>query len=237
MAAKKRTPVCKVDLHNDTISLSPEQCARFGVTDEVIGEGSNATVYGSALDKKSVVKFTLDESDATAMRKLAGRSRVHPGLPVVHDVARLRGHPRAYAIRMERLDTGPSILSQFRTASAALLGELDSESTTEAMRDSALKRAPLPKEVRRSLEATVRDVCDTRMSWDSDRRDCAHFGSQILDVVDALAREGIVSYDLHQDNFGFRRRRPVVLDLGVSQTQDAQPIDLAGRPRRRKARR
>jgi hypothetical protein len=236
---KKKGPVCELDdvlvgLDARPLTLTPAQCDRFGVG-AYIGSGSNAAVYASAKDKKAVVKFTRDQSDAEAMDRLKGRGRVRPGLPIVHDVAELRGTGN-YAIVMEKLDTAPQGGFAFQAAANGLVQAMD-DLDPKPLVAAAKARKKMPREYRRDVESGISDSCVSRLRWEGEIRECRTIGKRLTDIVDALAQEGIASFDLHHENFGFSRRRPVVLDLGISNVDGAGPIALAKAPKRRKRRR
>lgn len=222
--------------------LTEAQCGRFP-PGKLVGKGSFAGAYEDREDAGRVVKFTSDANDAKAARVLLGKKL--KGAVHVLDVAQLRGQTAetpvrqkdgvfvnkvdqpVYAITTERVRALPRGWS---TATNVLMFELESAQAEirRAIRDEG-EHFSLPTKV-------VTTAIDRCMQFGGE--DCRSRVLELSRAVDELGQHGVFTTDLHSGNWGMRGDQPVILDFGVSQGDDNLPIDLAGRPRRRrKARR
>ena len=250
---KKKEISCRVEAGESVVGwdgrLTEAQCSRFPAG-KLLGRGSFASAYEHASSPKTkVVKFTTDARDAEAARQLLGKKVA--GVVKVYDVAKLRGQiglspvinadgslsPRdtpepVYAITTERVDkyVGMEYVEPIRELSAWV----------EKRRRVLLSLAPaktfkLPAELTQIMdEACQFRSANKRLAVDFD--DCAAKGRELVAALESAARAGVVLADVHRFNWGMRKGKPVVLDFGVSGGPRTQPIDLAGRFRRRRRR-
>lgn len=228
--ARKKAPSCKVTLGvlrggaALELKLTPAQCARFP-PGRKIASGARATAYVKADEPDKIVKFTSDEDDAKAARKLMGAR--HPNLVRIFDVAKIDA--LNYAITAERLEPLTKAERADLKFSAGWLqnyaeqyGEDGAFEGYAGVADLALDQCDLAEREGDLPEGSLKD--------------CRRWLPKMQPALAQMDQAGFRTDDLHEGNWGWRGKELVFLDFGRSEIwdEDIPTIDLAGRRKGRR---